>query len=310
MEDQVVEELKALMDRAQALMDQAEPTILRNVLDDKRLATVQQLYSQCTDCDDIQEKELRPLQKKRKKASGAEVILGGPRDPWKRITNLSQLPKLANHVSIHIQKYPDSEDAEKFLRTLALTSDCGEYDSKHDLGNAFMARYAWTQRVERRDEQVHVLQLFNDLFWFDMMQLLRPKGTGRVGGVMRDELDKFIAPLDFEFMKLEKDVVIANVGDWSIRGSKINKLCNYFGPGVILILHKELSRSFLEGRFTASGDYFEGAIDRLDTLGLKDYADTTGAGTLAQNIRTLLIKPFRDAYRYAEQDRQTPAPTA
>jgi hypothetical protein len=129
------------------------------------------------------------------------------------------------------------------MRTLALTSKCSEFSSKDDLGNAFMARYAWTQRVERRNEQTQVLQLFNDLFWFDMMQLLRPKGTGRVGGVMRNELDRFLTPLGFQSMNLEKETVISNVGNWSIRGAKINMLCNYFGPGIILILHRELSKN-------------------------------------------------------------------
>lgn len=181
------------------------------------------------------------MQKKRKRT--AEATLGGARDPWKRITNLDSLPQLPEHVKAHIRKYPDIKDAEKFLRTLSLTSNCGQYNSQNDLGDAFMARYSWTQQVERRDDQVHILQLFNDLFWFDMMQLLRPQGTGRVGGVMRDELDKFLTPLELEGMDLDKEEVMANVGKWSIRGAKVNKLCNSWSAGVMLVLHKELSRN-------------------------------------------------------------------
>jgi hypothetical protein len=182
------------------------------------------------------------VSKKRKITPSNELIVGGPKDPWKRITNMTQLPALSEYIAGHIAKYPTQDDTEKFLRTLALTSNCGDYSSKDDLGNAFMARYTWTQRVERRNEQTQLLQLFNDLFWFDMMQLLRPKGTGRVGGAMRDELDRFLTPLNFQRMNLEKDAVIANVGDWSIRGAKINILCNMFGPSVILVLYRELSR--------------------------------------------------------------------
>ena len=59
---------------------------------------------------------------------------------------------------------------------------------------------------------------------------------------MRDELDKFLTLLNFDELGFEKEVVIANVGDWSIYSSKINKLCNYFRPGVIIVLYKELSR--------------------------------------------------------------------
>lgn len=55
----------------------------------------------------------------------------------------------------------------------------------------------------------------------------------------------------------------------------------------------------LEGRFTASGPYFQGAVDRLTKLGLKDYIDDTGAGTLATRVRKLLIKPFQKAYERA-----------
>jgi hypothetical protein len=189
----------------------------------------------------VQEKELRSLQKKRKRT--VQATLGGPRDPWKRITNLESLPGLPDHVEAHIRKYPGVDHAEKFLRVLSLASNCGQYNSQDNLGDAFMARYTWTQQVERRDEQVHILQLSNDLFWFDIMQLLRPQGTGRVGDVMRDELDKFLTPLDVEGMGLDKEKVIDKVGTWSIRGAKLNKLCNSWSAGVILVLHKELSRN-------------------------------------------------------------------
>lgn len=172
-----------------------------------------------------------------------EVLLGGPRDPWKRITNLEHLPEVPEYVNAHIRKHSGNAEDEKFLGILSLTSNCGQYNSTNDLGNAFMARYSWTQQVERRDDKIHILQLFNDLFWFDIMQLLRPRGTGRVGAIMRDELDKFLTPLDFDQMKLQKEEVMENVGDWSIRGSKINKLCSRYGPGVIIVLHRQLSRS-------------------------------------------------------------------
>ncbi|EMD95249.1 hypothetical protein COCC4DRAFT_149401 [Bipolaris maydis ATCC 48331] len=312
MEAQFAEELKLLLDQAQALMDRPEgfPLInLRNILDDERLATIKRIYDSCTrdDCGnedvdpdsgvEVQEQDLRPLRKKRKIGGEKKrVVLGGPADPWKRITNMPQLPALAEYICAHLSKYPDSQDAEKFLRTLTLSSKCGEYDSRDDLGNAFMARYSWTQQVERRNEQVYVLQLFNDLFWFDMMQILRPRGTGRVGDSMLQELRRFLAPLNFKQLGLEQDVVIANVGEWSIRGSKINKLCKLYGSGAILILHKQLSRSFLEGKFTASGPYFKGAVERLNVLKLKDYVKNTGADTLATRIRKLLVKPFQEAY--------------
>ncbi|OAL49475.1 hypothetical protein IQ07DRAFT_644635 [Pyrenochaeta sp. DS3sAY3a] len=70
-----------------------------------------------------------------------------------------------------------AHDAETFLRMAGLTSNCGDYMTREVLGDAFVARYHWTNQVDRREEQVRVLQLFNDLFWFDMMHLLRPKGT-------------------------------------------------------------------------------------------------------------------------------------
>ncbi|KAI4923511.1 hypothetical protein J4E85_008550 [Alternaria conjuncta] len=298
----LAEELAELVDRAQDLMDQAgQSSNFRTLLDAKRLATLQRLYDQCTECEDVQEKELSPLLKKRKHVP--EVLLGGPRDPWKRITNLEHLPEVPEYVNAHIRKHPGNAEDEKFLGILSLTSNCGQYNSTNDLGNAFMARYSWTQQVERRDDKIHILQLFNDLFWFDIMQLLRPRGTGRVGAIMRDELDKFLTPLDFDQMKLQKEEVMENVGDWSIRGSKINKLCSRYGPGVIIVLHRQLSRSFLEGKFTASGPYFEGAIHRLDDLKLHNYLENTNTGSLGISIRQLLIRPFQEAFWQSERAR-------
>lgn len=170
-------------------------------------------------------------------------MLGGPKDPWKRITNptnFERLPDVPKYVLIHIRRH--GNDAQKFLRALALISDCGDYTSNDDLGNAFMSRYQWTNQVNRREEQIRVLQLFNDLFWFDIMQCLRPKGTGRVGDVMLAELDTFLTPLHFETIGLRKDTVIENISEWSLRGAKINKLCRIYGPGIILVLHKQFSR--------------------------------------------------------------------
>jgi len=193
--------------------------------------------------DETLEEELHQLHKKRKLAVKVPATLGGPKDPWKRITNptnLGQLPDVSEYILIHIQRH--GNNAQKFLRTLALVSDCGDYTSSDDLGNAFMSRYRWTNRVDRREEQIRVLQLFNDLFWFDIMQCLRPKGTGRVGDAMLAELDAFLTPLHFESIGLDKGVVIGNVGEWSLRGAKINKLCKVYGPGIILVLHKEFSR--------------------------------------------------------------------
>jgi hypothetical protein len=200
------------------------------------------LHTLCIHCDDDDcevDKDGSRQSKKRRKV--AKSKLGGAKDPWKRITNLGRLPDVAEYITIYIEKYGDS--AESFLQTSGLANHFSGHTLIDDLGNAFMSRYCWTHKVERRDEQVHVLQLFNDLFWFDIMQLLRPKGSGRVGGVMLEELDEFLEPLQLEKIGFQKSTVIKNVGDWSIRGSKINKLCALYGPGVILVLHRQLSRN-------------------------------------------------------------------
>ncbi|KAH4163695.1 hypothetical protein HBH98_172320 [Parastagonospora nodorum] len=304
MHPQLADELRAILVRAQELMDDVEEATLPQDLLEAHLATLRRLQALCNpgndneNENDVHEKELRPLQKQPRKATNAQV--GGPKDPWKRITNLEHLPEVAEHVRIHIRKH--GSNPRKFMRTLGLINDCGDYMSSKDLGDAFMSRYKWTIQVERRDEQVHILQLFDDLFWFDVMQLLRPGGSGRVGGTMLKELDAFLTPLLLRDDTLDKETVIQNVGDWSIRGSKINVLSKLYNPGVLLVLHKELSRSFLEGRFTASGHYFDGAIDRLNALNLKAYISSTSVGALAANIRALMIKPFETAY--IEQSRK------
>ncbi|KAJ5062908.1 hypothetical protein J3E72DRAFT_373639 [Bipolaris maydis] len=296
MESQKIEELGALLDRLHVLIGEVDkPNIIRDALDTEQLDTLRTIYEICVECEELEEGDLLPLKKTKKRKRGLKSQLGGPGDPWKRITNLEILPALPVFVTTHLKKYPADTEAENFLRALSLASNCGQYSSADDLGNAFMARYKWTQQVERRDEKIHIFQLFNDLFWFDMMQLLRPHGTGRVGAMMRVELDRFLTPLDFDKMGLQKHEVMANVGDWSIRGAKIHKLCVRYGPGVILVLHKQLSRSFLEGRFTASGPYYNGAINRLDSLGLNTYINNSGAELLAISIRNLLIKPFQEA---------------
>jgi hypothetical protein len=51
----------------------------------------------------------------------------------------------------------------------------------------------------------------------------------------------------------------------------------------------------MKTKFTATGPYHDEAFEHLRELGLREKAAESGANQLAQNIRDLLINPFKEA---------------
>lgn len=172
------------------------------------------------------------------------------------------------------------------------------------LGDALLECYQYTTRLESRRETDNFRWCFSMLMISDLIESIRPGGSGRVGEVMLPQvLERINVPVDDARRKL---------GEWSRCGSKLNMFCNEFGHGCLFYLKDILSKDLsvrpspssrrsadvacsLLNKCTFTGDYHNDGFAHLKTLGLREKAVESGANTLGLAIRALLCRPFRDA---------------
>ncbi|KAL9007287.1 MAG: hypothetical protein Q9173_007386 [Seirophora scorigena] len=75
---------------------------------------------------------------------------------------------------------------------------------------------------------------------------------------------------------------------------RLSSLCNQHGPASILYLWGQLTDSLI-AKITKKGDAFEKAKLALNTLGLGEEAENSGAKSFAKEIRARLLQKFQAA---------------
>ncbi|EXJ67088.1 uncharacterized protein A1O5_09734 [Cladophialophora psammophila CBS 110553] len=212
--------------------------------------------------------------------------------PWSRFLKLKPADlQLSQAVQEHLDEYGD--DAAAFLLD---TDECrGELStgmSSAERGNAFSSRYAYTLSLRDRREKDTVRWGFVMIMYFDLVKLVRPSGTGRVGRNMLRDLQEYLGAV-LEYEGIDTNVALADVNEWSIHGSKLSALCEAFGPGCLFFLDGHLTPDFLKNKYTATGKAHEEAFAHLHGIGLASKVAESRVNQLAANIRALLIQPFQ-----------------
>jgi hypothetical protein len=109
------------------------------------------------------------------------------------------------------------------------------------LGDALMARYQYTKEGYRQREKNRFQLAFTNLFYFDLVRLIRPQASGRVGHIMHAQIRDFVAPIVGPNSAVQPDVAAKEINKWSLIGAKLNVLCAEFGPGCLFFLGDMLS---------------------------------------------------------------------
>ncbi|KAG9515274.1 hypothetical protein KCV07_g7539, partial [Aureobasidium melanogenum] len=137
-------------------------------------------------------------------------------------------------------------------------------------GAMLASRNAEQQAVKRLRELLISLALY------DIGRDRFPDFTGkRLSDRMKDELQSLFP---------EGDVI-----EQYKAGKNLARLCNSLGMGCVLYLASLLSNDFLCKKFTASGQYHDGAIDHLETLHLKQIAEDSGANDFVEKAKALSV---------------------
>lgn len=156
--------------------------------------------------------------------------------PWKRVMNIQSL-RLSANVQDRIESC--GTDPMKFLNEHTwLNHSIDEFDAG-TIGDAFMACYTYTKELEDKEELGRVRWLFQMLMFWDLVKLIRPGGSGRIGHIMEAELRAFLGPLQ---QSLDSESAVVKMSEWKCCGEKLDVLCQRFGPGCLFLLGTHLSR--------------------------------------------------------------------
>ncbi|KAL8668258.1 MAG: hypothetical protein Q9202_000236 [Teloschistes flavicans] len=212
--------------------------------------------------------------------------------PWARFLRLEELT-LAPSIKQYLREHGTAP--EPFLVDgNALIHEIVDFSDSENISDAFLANYRWTMELEGRAAGDGFRWCFTMMMHFDVVKLVRPKGSGKkISVLMRDEMQELLAPLQ-DYLDDSLDQVLAHLNKWCVYGSKLDLICKEFGPGCIFFLHQQhlLSQDFLDNKFTSSGQYHKAAFRHLQRLNLGGKAQASQANELGQKIRHRLIKPF------------------
>ena len=255
------------------------------------------------DKEEEEEEEDSP-KRKRKRGTGQKK----PRHPWGVFIRLEDIT-LPSEVQKYLRK---TTDPIKFLADEKPLENKIDQFGGETVADAFVACYKYTLQLETRRSTDQFRWCFTMLMYFDMVRLIRPEGSGKVGPMMLQELEAVLGPI-LEQLHVNKQQALQRIDKWSLYGAKLSQLCDEFGAGCIFFLGDYLSAnlcvshlifslplqanniSSLSKLYTAKGHYHEEAFAHLRDLHLKEKAIESGAQTLGAGVRRHLNEPFRSA---------------
>ncbi len=162
----------------------------------------------------------------------------GPRNPWRAFMRLD-----AADLNVAVADYMRGGAGPKdFLDdTDLLKHRIAEFQTDDKMSDAVMACYRYTISLDSRHHVDHIRWLFSMLMFFDLFKLINPHGSGRVGHLMQRDFNKFLGPV-LSAANMAEEVALKQLNEWSLRGSKLHKLCVELGPGCLFYLGDQLSR--------------------------------------------------------------------
>ena len=168
-----------------------------------------------------------------------------PRHPWDQFLSLESL-SLAPAFGQHLKKY--GANPKKFISDNGLLKNRVPEFTSETVGDAFMACYEYTLRLESRRTKDNLRWCFTMLMCFDLVKLIKPNGSGRVGCLMQKEVNKFLGPV-LGATTIQPELALKQLNEWSRCGMKLDMLCNEFGPGCLFFLGELLTQDLYGSPF-------------------------------------------------------------
>lgn len=146
---------------------------------------------------------------KKRKRSGAAGKK--PRHPWAPFMRLQGVA-LPPAVGKHLEK--KGTDAVTFLSDhKSLMHKIDQFGSEA-IADAFVACYKYTVDLETRQTTDHFRWCFSMLMYFDLVRLIRPHGSGKVGPLMLQDIENVLGPV-LEELGIDKKQALEQIRQWS-----------------------------------------------------------------------------------------------
>ena len=172
--------------------------------------------------------------RKRKRGTGQRK----PRHPWGVFIRLEDVT-LPSEVQKYLRK---TTDPIKFLADEKILENKIDQFGAETVADAFVACYKYTLQLETRRSTDQFRWCFTMLMYFDMVRLIRPEGSGKVGPMMLQELEAVLGPI-LEQLHVDKQQALQRIDKWSLYGAKSSQLCDEFGAGCLFFLGEYLSEN-------------------------------------------------------------------
>ena len=173
--------------------------------------------------------------RKKRKRSGTG---SKKRHPWEVFMRLEEV-RLLPQIEKHLRK--NGTDPIRFLADDKILSHRISEFGSDKIKDALAACYQYTTQLEDRQNTDNVRWCFSMLMFFDLVKLIRPKGSGKVGSSMMGELDNRFGSM-WEQAHITKKEALENIDKWSLLGAKVDGLCAEFGVGCLFFLGNLLTR--------------------------------------------------------------------
>ena len=181
-----------------------------------------------------EEREDLPPPTKKRKAAGTGSKK--PRHPWGAFMRLQEVT-----LPVTVEKYlRKGTDPMQFLADAKIMNHQIGTFGHEAVADAFVACYKYNLHLETRRSMDHFRWCFTMLMYFDMVRLIRPDGSGKVGFMMLQELEAVLGPV-LEQIGVDKQQALERIDQWSLHGAKLGQLCDEFGAGCLFYLGDQLS---------------------------------------------------------------------
>lgn len=161
-----------------------------------------------------------------------------PFDPWRRFLKLETL-SLVQCARPYISR-PGPAAAAMFLEDKAGLEHLGLEDSRGSTADAFVASHKYTRELQNRGTNDNVRWCFSMMHYYDLVILLYPEQSGKIGTLMLQEIHELLGPSLSDILCPRS--ALRDLNEWSLQGKKVNDLCEVFGVGCLFFLGDTISR--------------------------------------------------------------------
>lgn len=223
------------------------------------------------------------------------ALRGKSSETWATIRKMDTMP-LHKSVAIHLESNLDREPALFLNDTGSLLLMHPKAPAVRSVQEGFASILLYHNQMEHRSILDRVRVLFIWLFFGDLAATLYGENCLITKLKAREIVNALETRLKSRMNQEEQheieDALIDQIPNLHTKGKRLAHLCSRFGTGSLFFLAEHLTSHFVQSRITLQGGPYNEAMLKLEALGLKEKAESSGANLLGDRTRKVLADEF------------------